>query len=204
MTEFFEKGDWDRFWEAEKGGGTSIQKVVSRFRTHFDNEYVKQVTFLAPSKDARILEVGCGTAYGTHRLGEMGYVSFAMDYSPQAANFWDRKAANFLIADGFHIPFKSDSFDLVWNAGVLEHFSDPQPMLNEMIRVCKPGGIVCVIVPYIFDVLAYMRVYGEEKIYTKSDVKILLRNLDDVGVKVFYLCAGMLICGWGRKREGNS
>ncbi|UCG68441.1 MAG: class I SAM-dependent methyltransferase [Thermoplasmata archaeon] len=199
MTEFFNSSDWDQYWEADKGGGSSIQKVISKFRKHFDNEYVKLITSLTPSNDAKILEVGCGTGYGTHKLGDMGYTSFALDYSPRATIFWDRESANFFIADGFHIPFKSDSFDLVWNAGVLEHFPDPQPMIREMIRVCRPGGTVCIIVPYIFDILAYLKVAGEENIFTKKKLKNELKELDDVGIKVLYTCAGMLISGWGRK-----
>jgi len=200
-SRFFDSGDWNRFWEAEVGGGSGIQKIVSKFRKHFDNEYVKRIITLKPSPNGKILEVGCGTAHCSHELGEKGYNSFALDYSPQAKILWNRKVANFIIADGFHIPFKSDSFDLVWNAGVLEHFSDPQPMLKEMIRVCKPGGLVCIIVPYIFDVLAYLRVYGEEKIFTKKKLKELLNDLDEVGIKVLYTCGGMLISGWGRKKS---
>ena len=199
MEKYFESSDWDRFWEDEGGESSALQKIISRFRIHFDNEYVRLITSLGTSKDGRILEVGCGTAYGTHRLGEMGYNAYALDYSPTAARFWDMKIANFAVADGFHLPFKSDSFDLVWNAGVMEHFSDAQPMLKEMIRVCKPGGVVCIIVPYVFDILAHMKVYGEEKIFTRKILKHELRELDDVGIKVLYTCAGMLIAGWGRK-----
>ncbi|MEE9151263.1 MAG: class I SAM-dependent methyltransferase [Thermoplasmata archaeon] len=200
QSKFFDSSDWNRFWKAEVGGGLGIQKIVSKFRKHFDNEYVKQLTTLKPSVDGRILEVGCGTAHCAHKLGELGYSSFALDYSPQAKNFWDPKVANFIIADGFHLPIRSNSFDLVWNAGVLEHFSDPHPMLKEMIRVCKPGGMICVIVPYIFDILAHLRIYGEEKIFTKKTLRDLLRELDEVGIKVLYTCGGMLISGWGRKR----
>jgi SAM-dependent methyltransferase len=200
-SQFFEDTDWDQYWDAEVSGGSFLKKLVSIFRIHFDNEYVKHVTSLIPSTDVKILEVGCGTGYSAHKLGEMGYRSIALDYSPQAKIFWDREIANFFVADGFHIPFKSDSFDLVWNAGVLEHFPDPQPMLKEMIRVCKPGGTVCIIVPYIFDILAYLEVAGEENIFTKKKLKNELRELDDVGIKVLYTCAAMLISGWGRKRS---
>lgn len=199
MEKYFESGDWDRVWEAEGGDSSILQKVIGIFRIHFDNEYIRLITSLDASKGGRVLEVGCGTAYGTHRLGEMGYNAYAMDYSPQAARFWDRNMANFAVADGFNLPFKSDSFDLVWNAGVMEHFSDAQPMLKEMIRVCKPGGIVCIIVPYLFDILAHMKVYGEEKIFTRKIIREELKELDDVGIKVLYTCAAMLIAGWGRK-----
>lgn len=199
-SKFFDSSDWDRFWEGETGGDSGIQKIISKFRKHFDNEYLKRIITLKPSPNGKILEVGCGTAHCTHKLSEKGYNSFALDYSPKAKIFWNQKAAHFIIADGFHIPFKSDSFELVWNAGVLEHFTDPQPMLKEMIRVCKPGGMVFIIVPYVFNILAPLRIWGEERTFTKKMLKGLLKDLDEVGVKVLYTCGGILINGWGRKK----
>lgn len=199
-SKYFDSSDWDRFWEGETGGDSGVQKIISIFRKHFDNEYLKRIITLKPSPNGKVLEVGCGTAQCTHKLSERGYNSFAMDYSPQARIFWNQKVAQFLIADGFHIPFKPDSFDLVWNAGVLEHFTDPQPMLKEMIRVCKPGGMVFIIVPYVLNILAPLRIWGEERTFTKKMLKGLLNELDEVGVKVLYTCGGILINGWGRKR----
>jgi len=202
-SKYFDSSDWDRFWEGETGGDSGIQKIISKFRKHFDNEYLKRIITLKPSPNGKILEVGCGTAQCTHKLSEKGYNSFAMDYSPQARIFWNQEAAHFLIADGFHIPFKSDSFELVWNAGVLEHFTDPQPMLKEMIRVCKPDGMVFIIVPYVLNILAPLRIWGEERTFTKKMLKGLLKDLDEVGVKVLYTCGGILINGWGRKKEAR-
>jgi len=200
-SKFFDSGDWDKYWKDEMGEGSGVQKIVSRFRKHFGDEYVRQLSDLPLETGRRILEVGCGTAYSTHKLAEAGRDTFAIDYSPIAKKFWNKGLATFLIADGFHIPYKSDSFDLVWNAGVLEHFSNPQDMLREMIRVCRPYGIVCVFVPYVFDITAHLKLYGEENIFTKKKLKDELRELEDVGIKVLFNCGGMIICGWGRKRR---
>jgi ubiquinone/menaquinone biosynthesis C-methylase UbiE len=51
-------------------------------------------------------------------------------------------------ADIFDMPFAEDSFDLVWNEGVLEHFEDAGVVraLQEMGRVSR--GFVLVDVPY--------------------------------------------------------
>ncbi|UCF08467.1 MAG: GNAT family N-acetyltransferase [Thermoplasmata archaeon] len=197
---FYESTDWDSHWQEELEGGGGAQRFAVLFRKYFGDEYVKQVVRLLPSQNPRILEVGCGTAYSTQELGKMGYKAYALDYSPQVKRFWEPETAQFLIADGFHIPLKGDSFDVVWNAGVLEHFSNPQEMVEEMIRVCRPGGVVCVFVPYLFDITAHLKLYGEENIYTKKKLREELRLLDDVGIRVLYQCGGMIVCGWGRKR----
>jgi SAM-dependent methyltransferase len=47
-----------------------------------------------------------------------------------------------LRADIHRLPFGDDTFDLVVNQAVLEHLSDPGTATSEMIRVCKPGGLI--------------------------------------------------------------
>jgi predicted SAM-dependent methyltransferase len=52
---------------------------------------------------------------------------------------------NFL--DG--IPFKNDSFDLVYHSHVLEHFSkkDGAVFIKECFRILKPGGVIRIVLP---------------------------------------------------------
>jgi SAM-dependent methyltransferase len=61
-----------------------------------------------------------------------------------------------------HLPFGEARFDVVWSAGVLEHFDTRgrKQVLGEMVRVCRPGGRVVTIVPYaraLLDTLAKRR-----------------------------------------------
>ena len=43
-------------------------------------------------------------------------------------------------ADGEHLPFADDTFDLVYAHGVVQYTSDPQALVAECRRVLKPGG----------------------------------------------------------------
>jgi SAM-dependent methyltransferase len=47
------------------------------------------------------------------------------------------------------MPFKDNTFDLVYNSGVIEHFQEPDNVeaIREMGRVTKANGKVIVIVP---------------------------------------------------------
>jgi SAM-dependent methyltransferase len=47
-----------------------------------------------------------------------------------------------LRADIHRLPFDDDTFELVVNQAVLEHLSDPVTATSEMVRVCKPGGLI--------------------------------------------------------------
>jgi len=54
--------------------------------------------------------------------------------------------------DGFCLPFRDGSFDVVYSEGVIEHFPiwKSQMLLEEHVRVCRRGGIVIVSVPNRF------------------------------------------------------
>ncbi|MEU6674374.1 methyltransferase domain-containing protein [Streptomyces sp. NPDC046925] len=44
------------------------------------------------------------------------------------------------VADGHHLPFRASSFDGAWADRVLQHVADPARVLDEMVRVVRPGG----------------------------------------------------------------
>src|SRR5262245_3885502 len=44
------------------------------------------------------------------------------------------------VVDGTHLPFKDKCFDIAFSDYVLEHVEFPEPFLNEVYRILKPGG----------------------------------------------------------------
>ena len=103
--------------------------------------------FLPPG--GRALEVGAGSGRLLIRLGqERPYELTALDYAPYAMravreNY--RRAGlrgAVLFGDARGLPFPNGSFDLVLSGGLLEHFRDPLPVLTEMTRVLRPGGLL--------------------------------------------------------------
>ena len=45
-----------------------------------------------------------------------------------------------VLGDALHLPFAGGVFDVVFSQAVLEHVTDPQAAVDEMVRVLKPGG----------------------------------------------------------------
>lgn len=75
-----------------------------------------------------ILNIGAGeTKYGDVRLDV---------YRSQTVN---------IVADAEFLPFRDNSFDLVYSQCVLEHLPNPLNVLREQKRVCKEGGRISII-----------------------------------------------------------
>jgi SAM-dependent methyltransferase len=101
---------------------------------------------LAPGSS--ILDAGCGTGQ-TLALLSCRHTTTGLDISRAALNLARNTCKNPVLGSIFEIPFKDDSFDLVYNSGVIEHFVDPANVdaVCEMARVTKPSGKVIIIVP---------------------------------------------------------
>ncbi len=56
-----------------------------------------------------------------------------------------RLAVEFAQADAYRLPFRNDSFDLVWCAQSFITLDDPVRALRELARVVRPGGRIAVL-----------------------------------------------------------
>jgi SAM-dependent methyltransferase len=55
-----------------------------------------------------------------------------------------------VCANAERLPFKDDSVDMVISDNSMEHVSNADAVLKEMRRIIKPGGLVYIIVPFLF------------------------------------------------------
>lgn len=54
-----------------------------------------------------------------------------------------------IVADIADLPFEDVCADALISEHVLEHISDPEKAINEMLRILKPGGLVYITVPFV-------------------------------------------------------
>ncbi|MFB6112941.1 MAG: methyltransferase domain-containing protein [Halodesulfurarchaeum sp.] len=107
---------------------------------------------LALEESDRVVDVGCGTGFGTEGLLEYTRDIYGLDQSPhQMAKARERlgpsTSVEFSLGDAENLPFRTDSFDAAWSSGSIEYWPNPVEGLREMHRVVKPGGRVVVVGP---------------------------------------------------------
>jgi len=97
---------------------------------------------------ARVLDLGCGTGYGSAELAAAGARVVGMDRVAPAADLRTLGAgARFVRGELRGLPFASASFDLVVSFQVIEHLHDPTDYLREIVRVLRPAGALLLTTP---------------------------------------------------------
>ena len=122
------------------------------------------VDALAPVPGEQVLEVGCGSGVLCRQIspsvipgGKITGVDISPEFLRFAQNYATHENLSAVIQWGAGqaevLPFKDASFDAVFGARLLLHLTDPQVVLNELVRVVRPGGRV-VIMDWDFDTVA--------------------------------------------------
>ncbi|MFB6143063.1 MAG: methyltransferase domain-containing protein [Halorientalis sp.] len=102
--------------------------------------------------DDRVLDVGCGTGFGTAGLLEHVDHVHGLDQSPHqlaraVEKFGTGGPVSLHLGDAERLPFRDDAFDVVWSSGSIEYWPNPVTALRECRRVTRPGGQVLVVGP---------------------------------------------------------
>ncbi|MBA3010729.1 MAG: class I SAM-dependent methyltransferase [Proteobacteria bacterium] len=67
---------------------------------------------------------------------------FGFKKSEYGYSFFEEKVRILSSQDASRLPFKEDSFDVIFSDAVMEHVSHPEEVCNEMNRVLKPDGVM--------------------------------------------------------------
>jgi ubiquinone/menaquinone biosynthesis C-methylase UbiE len=146
---------WEEFWQRKQNVQKvydNSERIVSHIRDIIDDLNGK-----------KILEVGAGTGRDSFLLAEAGAEVTVLDYADNSLFIiknilHDTPVKLDLIkGDAFQLPFKANSFDLVFHQGLLEHFEEPQLILNENFRILKNNGLLLVDVPQKYHVYTIIK-----------------------------------------------
>ena len=131
-----------------------LSKVYDRLNPFVWNETMRAeaLAWLDVQPDDRVLDVGCGTGFGTQGLLQHTDDVYGLDQSPhQLEKAWAKLGKHdpvaFTFGDAERLPYRDDTFDRVWSSGSIEYWPNPVEGLRELRRVTKPGGRVLVVGP---------------------------------------------------------
>lgn len=132
---------WTRYWSefTPSASAETLTHVLDQMKL----EYLQP---LLPTRGLT-LEVGCGSGRLSCSLALRGYRTVCLDFSLAALTATQRNYSIagadglFAAGDAWRLPFPQTTFDVVLSTGLLEHFPDPLPIVAEMVRTLKPGGL---------------------------------------------------------------
>lgn len=121
----FGERDWSDASDVESGVENRLKDLLAQY-----------------SKTALIIDVGAGTGRISNYLSCYGFENVvSLDYSLASLRQVKINSNNICIwGNNLHLPFTSNSFDLVISSGVIHHTPDPFKSLEECLRILKPGG----------------------------------------------------------------
>jgi ubiquinone/menaquinone biosynthesis C-methylase UbiE len=99
-----------------------------------------------------VLDYGCGSGYGSEmiaaRARSVKAVDVASDAIAYARDRYARSNLEFQAIDANGVlPFSDGSFDSVVSCQVIEHVTEPDAYLGEVVRVLRPGGVLVLATP---------------------------------------------------------
>jgi SAM-dependent methyltransferase len=109
----------------------------------------QRIAELGVLPEANVLDVGSGTGSHLRLLKELGFQKVVgVDNSDEAIRFCKQKGLGEVHkGDIYHLPFATDSFQLILATDILEHLEDDGRALVELNRVLAPEGWLIVTVP---------------------------------------------------------
>ena len=133
---------------------------------------------LSNQRPLKILNVGIATGHTSELLAEFGAVK-SVEYDQACFEFTRAEVPSLDLIQGsiLELPFENNSYDLVCALDVIEHVEDHKLAVQEMQRVCKPSGTVCVTVP-AFEFLwnQHDEVNHHVRRYTRPLLESLFKN----------------------------
>lgn len=163
--------------EIEKAGGR--EKYVAQKTASYQPLLKRIIKYSSPH--GRILEAGCGTAALSVHLSILGFDVTALDKDDMMLELARSLAGSrvrkpkFIKGDLFSLDFPEDHFDISFNHGTLEHFSDDEivSVVNQQLKVSKT---VIISVPSNF-YEEKDRMYGDERFLSKKEwIRILTQT----------------------------
>jgi SAM-dependent methyltransferase len=172
---------WERYWAERE----EIDDVYS------NEDRIKRQLDPLPVEGRWVMEVGARSGRDSLELAGRGAKVVVLDYTRSSFSVIRAQADRLgvtvypVCADARAMPFREGTFALVFHQGLMEHFRDPMPLLEENVRVLGSGGHLLVDVPqrfHIYTVAKHIMIAlgkwfaGWETEYSPKELETLIRR----------------------------
>ena len=163
---------------------------VERYRYQEYAPWMPRLMEFERFRGARLLEIGCGMGTDLLQFARAGARCTGVDLTPRSVEITRHRFklygadGNFMISDGEHLPFRSESFDVVYSNGVLHHTPDTAGAIREVHRVLRPSGVAKIMLyhrnslNYWIEIVLRRGVLGLEFLRGQSAENIMSRVIE--------------------------
>ena len=163
---------------------------VERYRYSEYAAWMPQLMGFEKFRGARLLEVGCGMGTDLLQFARGGARCVGVDLTPRSVEITQHRFklygadGAFINSDGERLPFRDESFDVVYSNGVLHHTPDTAGAIREVHRVLRPGGTAKVMLyhrnslNYWVEIVLRRGVFGAEFLRGRSAEEIMSRVIE--------------------------
>jgi GT2 family glycosyltransferase/ubiquinone/menaquinone biosynthesis C-methylase UbiE len=104
-------------------------------------------------KNKKVLDISCGTGYGSELIAINGSEVIGVDISKEAIDYAKShfSHAEFQIGDAENLSFDDNTFDIVVSFETIEHLNNPEKFISQVNRVLKKDGLFVGSIPREFD-----------------------------------------------------
>ena len=139
-------------WEALLNEFTGERVIPGQVDVDLWNEHVARYVFASRlSRNKRVLDLACGTGYGSSLLARDAQHVYALDLAPEAVAYakahYSCSKISLLRGSAQQIPFPPASFHLIVAFEIIEHLADWEALLLESRRLLAPSGQLIISTP---------------------------------------------------------
>ncbi len=95
---------------------------------------------VATHADSVLVDIGCGAGVLAPHVSALGHRHVGIDVIEASLTQARERGVSPVAGDATRLPLRSESADVVVAGEVLEHVTDPDALVAEVLRVLKPGG----------------------------------------------------------------
>lgn len=173
MTNIKSEAEFEKIWKEEleelyrdQLGDPNWEQRIERKMKEDYTPLIEEIEKYRDLKGKKLLDLGSGWGFLLVPANAHGAVVFGIDPKKERVQISKMRLAmhgidaNLFSGIGENLPFKNDTFDAIHCSSVLEHVQDPLKVIDEMIRILKPGGLCWIYAPnYLFPYDAHYRLF---------------------------------------------